>query len=51
MITACFLLAGIVDDSYDRLVIFLRIGAKVEVLAFMIAEGSGSILDVYILPF
>ena len=45
------MLAGTVDDSYDRLMIFLRIGAKKEVFAFRIAEGSGSIFDVFIVPF
>ena len=30
---------------------FLRIGAKIEVFAFRIAMGSGSIMDDFILPF
>ena len=29
----CFMHAGTVDDAYDRWIIFLNIGAKVEVLA------------------
>ena len=49
--TGCFMLAVTVDDSYDRLVIFLGIGAKMELLAFRRAEGSGSILGVFILSF
>ena len=30
---------------------FLRIGAKMEVFAFRIATGSGSILEEFVLPF
>ena len=36
---ASFMLAGTVDDSYDRLVTFLRIGAKMAAFAFRIAEA------------
>ena len=49
--TACFMLAGTVDDSYDMLMISMRIGVKINVLAFRIAEGCGSSLDVLILLF
>ena len=55
--TACFMLAGTINASYDRLMI--RICAMMEVFAFRIAGAngaggggvSGSILDVLILPF
>ena len=45
------MLAGTVNDAYDRLMIFKKNGAKTEVLAFRIAEGSGSIVDVFVLLF
>ena len=47
--TACFMLAGTVDDSHNMLMIFLTIGANVKVLASRIADGSGSISDVLIM--
>ena len=49
--TECIMLTRTVDDSYDRLMIFMRIGANLEALALMIADCSESNLNVFILLF
>ena len=43
------MLARTVDDSCNRLMIFLKIGAKMDAFAFEIAVRSAQTLDVFIL--